>query len=198
MAIAVPAGSSRPDIGSEEALKAAAPGAATKGHPTGPSGTQLPRAFERWGILDKIRERIVQALAGVPVAHLIAKGDVALGFQQLSELLGVTGIEIVGPLPDAAQTITVFSGAVCSAASAPETARSWLGFMASQAVNTVQRVPHGTRPACADQAVTIQPSTGSTSRETPCPGCAAAQAACARHNTASKRSPEASSTNSSR
>ena len=140
VAIAVPAGSPRTDIGSAEALKAAVPGAATKGHPTGPSGTHLPRVFECWGILAKIRERIVQAPAGVAVARLIAKGDVALGFQQLSELLGVPGIEIVGPVPDAAQTVTVFSGAVCSAASAPEAASSWIGFMASQAVDAVDAV----------------------------------------------------------
>ncbi len=120
-------------------LKAAEPGAATKGHPTGPSGTHLPRTFECWGILAKIRECIVQALAGVAVARLIAKGDVALGFQQLSELLGVPGIEIVGSVPDAAQTVTVFSGAVCSAASAPEAASSWIGFMASQAVDAVKQ-----------------------------------------------------------
>ena len=88
VAIAVPAGSPRTDIGSAEALKAAVPGAATKGHPAGPSGTHLPRVFECWGILAKIRERIVQALAGVAVARLIAKGNVALSVIRRAPQLG--------------------------------------------------------------------------------------------------------------
>ena len=146
VAIAVPAGSPRTDIGSEEALKAPVPGAATMGHPTGPSGTHLPRTFERWGILDKFRERIVQAPAGMAVARLIDKGDMALRFQQLSEVVGVPGIEIISPVYDEVQTITVFSGAVCRAASAPEAARSWLGFMASLAVDAVKQ-RHGMAPS---------------------------------------------------
>jgi len=58
----------------------------------------------------QIAARIVQAKPGVPVGSLVAKGEVALGFQQLSEMLGVQGITIVGGLPKAVEIITTFSG----------------------------------------------------------------------------------------
>src|SRR3989344_4836275 len=51
------------------------------------SGVALAKLFERWGIADQIAPRMVQAPPGVPVGSLVAKGEVALGFQQLSELL---------------------------------------------------------------------------------------------------------------
>lgn len=96
VAVAVPTGHPLPDISSEEALKAAILAAPTLGYSTGPSGVQLAKQFETWGIAERIAPRIVQAPPGVPVGALVAKGEVALGFQQLSEMLGVTGIAIVG------------------------------------------------------------------------------------------------------
>ena len=149
VAVAVRAGADLPDITTETALQAAVMSALTVGHSTGPSSTHLLRMFERWGVLDEIRGRIVQAPPGVPVALLVAQGDVALGFQQLSELLGAPGIEIVGPLPESVQTVTVFSGAVCSSTQMPDAARSWLHFMASPAADAVKR-RHGMSPARPD------------------------------------------------
>ena len=66
---------------------------------TGPSGV-APRLFERWGIAQRNCARIVQAPPGVPVGTLVARGEVELGFQQLSELLHVPGITLAGPLPE--------------------------------------------------------------------------------------------------
>jgi molybdate transport system substrate-binding protein len=146
VAVAVRAGHPHPDITSEDRLKAAVVRARTIGHSTGPSGTQLLRLFAQWGVLDEIRTRIVQAPPGVPVARLIAQGDVELGFQQLSELLGAPGIEIVGLLPDPVQVMTVFSGAIGRSASSPDVARAWLDFMASAAADDVKR-RHGMAPA---------------------------------------------------
>jgi molybdate transport system substrate-binding protein len=146
VAVAVRAGHPHPDISNEDRLKAAVVRARTIGHSTGPSGTQLLRLFAQWGVLDEIRTRIVQAPPGVPVARLIAQGDVELGFQQLSELLGAPGIEIVGLLPDPVQVMTVFSGAIGRSASSPDVARAWLDFMASAAADDVKR-RHGMAPA---------------------------------------------------
>ena len=80
VAIAVREGAPRPEVSSEEALKRAVLAARTLGHSTGPSGTALLKLFERWGILDAVRGRVVQAPPGVPVGRLVADGQVELGF----------------------------------------------------------------------------------------------------------------------
>ena len=109
VAIAVHAGDALPDIASEEAVKRAVLAAKSVSYSTGPSGMALAKLFERWGIAEEIKSRMVQAPPGVPVGTLVASGEVALGFQQLSELLHVDGITIVGPLPDPIQITTIFS-----------------------------------------------------------------------------------------
>jgi molybdate transport system substrate-binding protein len=99
VAVAVPADQPVPDISTEAALKAAVLAATSLGVSTGPSGVQLAKLFEAWGIAEQIKDRIVQAKPGVPVGALLAQGQVALGFQQLSEMQGVAGITVLGPLP---------------------------------------------------------------------------------------------------
>jgi molybdate transport system substrate-binding protein len=131
VAVAVRAGSSRPEIGSEEALRRAVVSAATLSYSTGPSGTYLEKTFDRWGILASIRDRIVVPPPGVPVGTLVADGRAALGFQQLSELAALPGIEVVGPLPPVVQILTVFSGGVTARCDRPEAARAVLDFMTS-------------------------------------------------------------------
>ena len=106
---------------------------------TGPSGVALARLFERWGIAEQISGRIVTAPPGVPVGSLVARGEVELGFQQLSELIHVTGIRIVGPLPDAIQIITTFSGAVCASSSQPDAVRAALADMAAPQADEAKR-----------------------------------------------------------
>jgi molybdate transport system substrate-binding protein len=109
VAVAVRAGEPLPDLGSEDAVKQAVLAARSVSFSTGPSGVALAALFERWGIADEIKPRLVQAPPGVPVGTLVARGEVALGFQQLSELLNVPGITIVGPLPPEVQITTIFS-----------------------------------------------------------------------------------------
>ena len=106
------------------------------------------RLFERWGIVDTVAPRIVQASPGLPVGTLVARGEVELGFQQLSELLHVQGIDVVGLLPPEIQAATVFSAAVCIASSCPAATRALLSFLASpETVATKRR--HGMEPALA-------------------------------------------------
>lgn len=146
VAVAVPAGAPVPDISTEAALKAAILAAPTLGYSTGPSGVQLAKQFEIWGIADEIAPRIVQAKPGVPVGSLVAKGEVALGFQQLSEMLGVQGITIVGGLPKAVEIITTFSGSVAATCQQPEAMRALLAFWQSGACDALKR-QHGMDPA---------------------------------------------------
>ncbi|GAB2454331.1 molybdate ABC transporter substrate-binding protein [Comamonas humi] len=130
-AVAVPAGAAQPDIASEAALRAAVLAAPSIGYSTGPSGVALQQRFERWGIADELKPRTVQARPGVPVGSLVASGEVALGFQQLSELIHVPGIAIVGALPAAIAIDTVFSAGVVAGSPHADAARRLLAFMAS-------------------------------------------------------------------
>ena len=146
VAVAVRAGAPRPDLGTEGAVRAAVLAARTIGYSTGPSGVQLARLFERWGIADEIRPRIVTPPPGIAVGSLIARGEVELGFQQLSEMLGVDGIDIVGPLPDEIQIITTFSAGIASTCTQPDAARALLAHLASPACDATMRA-QGMEPA---------------------------------------------------
>lgn len=131
VSVAVRAGAPKPDISSEEAVKRAVLAAKTLSYSTGPSGVYLEKLFDRWGILESIQGRIVVPRPGIPVGSLIAKGEVELGFQQLSELMSLPGVDVVGPLPDSIQTITVFSGGLLSSSDDPEGGRALLQFLGS-------------------------------------------------------------------
>lgn len=146
VAVAVPAGAPHPDIGSEDALKQAVLAAPTLGYSTGPSGVQLARLFERWGIARTIAPRIVTAPPGVPVGALVARGEVALGFQQLSELMNLQGIDVLGMLPEAVRIVTTFSAGVAAASTQPDAARALLSFLASPETAAAKR-RHGMQPA---------------------------------------------------
>jgi len=139
VAVAVPAGSPAIDISSEDAVRQAVLAAPTLAYSTGPSGVALARLFERWGITEQIKNRLVTAPPGVPVGSLVAKGEVALGFQQLSELIHVPGITILGPLPDAIQITTTFSAALTSVCTRPAEVQAFLDFMASREVAALKQ-----------------------------------------------------------
>jgi molybdate transport system substrate-binding protein len=146
VAVAVPAGHPVPDISTEATLKAAVLAAPTLGYSTGPSGVQLAKQFEAWGIAEQIKDRLVQAKPGVPVGSLVALGEVALGFQQLSEMLGVQSITIVGGLPPAVEIITTFSGSVVTTSSQADAVRTMLAFWATAVCNET-KVRHGMQAA---------------------------------------------------
>ena len=146
VAVAVRAGTPQPDIASEDAVRQAVLAAPTLSYSTGPSGVALAQLFERWGIAQQIKGRIVTAPPGVPVGSLVAKGEVALGFQQLSELIHVDGITIAGPLPPAIQITTTFSAAMTTGCTRPSEVQALLDFMASpEAAEAKQR--QGMEPA---------------------------------------------------
>lgn len=131
VAVAVRAGMPPPDIASEAAVRQAVLAARTVGYSTGPSGVALAALFTRWGIAQQIQPRTVTAPPGVPVGSLVASGAVALGFQQLSELLHVEGIAIAGPLPPAIQITTTFTAAIATTCQRVDEARTLLAFLAS-------------------------------------------------------------------
>jgi molybdate transport system substrate-binding protein len=130
--IAVRKGASKPDIGSPDALKQTLLAAKSVAHSkTGMSGIYFPTVLARLGITDAMQSKIVMPEPGTPVGDVVAKGEAEIGVQQISELLPVAGIEIVGPLPDALQKITIFSAGVLVAAKEPDAARALVKFVAS-------------------------------------------------------------------
>jgi len=139
VAVAVPATDPVPDLSSEEAVRLAVLAAPTISYSTGPSGVYLEQLFTRWGIFETVKPRIVVPPPGVPVGSLVADGRVALGFQQLSELLGIEGLVVAGPLPPAIQTITVFSGAVSAQSRTPAAAAALLAQLGAPATAAVKQ-----------------------------------------------------------
>jgi len=145
VAIAVAAHAPVPDTSDGAAIRRAVLAARRVGYSSGPSGTHLMRLFQRWDIADRMAAKSAQAPPGVPVAQLIAQGEVDLGFQQLSELMDMPGIRIAGTLPDEIQSITMFTGALCSRAARRGEAERFLAFAASPDASDVKR-RHGMEP----------------------------------------------------
>jgi molybdate transport system substrate-binding protein len=139
--VAVRAGAPHPDLSSAEGVKAAVLAARRVGYSTGPSGQYLARLFASWDTDGRLEGRVTVAPVGVPVGSLVARGDIDLGFQQMSEL-GGDGIDVVGLLPSDIQMMTTFSGGVAAASTQPDAARALLAFMASPAVTALKR-EHG-------------------------------------------------------
>ncbi len=146
VALAVRTGAPVPDISTEDAVKRAVMAASSISYSTGPSGVYLLKLFERWGILDSIKPRIVQAPPGVPVGSLVATGGVALGFQQLSELINMSRVTVVGPLPPAIQTITTFSAGVSATSLQAGLGAALIAFMAAPEADAAKR-KQGMEPA---------------------------------------------------
>ncbi|WP_414472664.1 substrate-binding domain-containing protein [Microvirga sp. M2] len=146
IAMAIRSGAERPAIDSEEAVKQALTAARRICYSTGPSGDHLLRLLDRWGLAETVSRRLLQAPPGVPVGAMVARGEAELGLQQLSELLPIQGIEILGPLPSEVQATTVFTAGIARTSARPETARALIGFLnADQAQEAKRR--YGMEPA---------------------------------------------------
>jgi molybdate transport system substrate-binding protein len=130
MAIAVRVGAERPDIGDEAAVKRAVLAAKTVCYSTGPSGDHLLQLCAKWGLAAD-DARLVKAPPGIPVGSLVAQGDADLGFQQLSELIHVQGITVLGPLPPEIQNVTVFAAGVASTSKQSEQTAALIAYLTS-------------------------------------------------------------------
>jgi molybdate transport system substrate-binding protein len=136
--MAVRRGARKPDISSVDALKQALLHAKSVAVSGSASGVYLStELFQRMGIADQMKGKIKVSEEAVGLD--VARGEAELGFQQISELLPVDGIEYVGELPAGAQRETVFSAGIVSGAHAPEAARALVKFLASPAAAPVIR-----------------------------------------------------------
>lgn len=145
--IAVRAGAPKPDITSGEAVKRAVLAAKSVVYSTGPSGIYLAGLFERMGIAAQVKAKLKQ-VQGEPAGGVVARGDAEIGFQQMSELLPVPGIDIVGPLPPDIQQITAFAAGPHVAAAQADAAKALVRFLTAPAAAPVIR-KKGMEPAPA-------------------------------------------------
>jgi molybdate transport system substrate-binding protein len=144
--LAVKAGAPKPDISTVEALKRTLLAAKSIGYSDSASGVYLSNElFPKMGIWDQIKSKS-RKIEADPVGGFVANGEVEIGFQQISELRAVKGIDIVGELPPGAQVVTVFAAAIPITSKQPEAAKALIRWLASpKAVDAIKK--SGLEPA---------------------------------------------------
>ncbi|HEX2826688.1 MAG TPA: substrate-binding domain-containing protein [Burkholderiales bacterium] len=138
VAVAVKAGAPRPDLSSAESLKRAVLGAKSIVYSRGPSGVYLDGLFRRMGISGELEHKLTR-VQGEPSGEVVARGFAEIGFQQMSELLPVAGIDVVGPLPAEIQEITTFAATVLAKAREPQAAREVIDYLGTEDAKAVIR-----------------------------------------------------------
>jgi molybdate transport system substrate-binding protein len=138
--MSVRSGAPKPDIGTVEALKRTLLEAKSIAYSASASGTYLANdLFPRLGIWEQIKHK-ARRIESERVGTIVARGEAEIGFQQVSELLPIAGIDYVGPLPEGAQKVTVFSAGLATGAREPEAARELIRFFTSpQAAPTISK-----------------------------------------------------------
>ena len=135
--VAVKAGAPKPDIGSADAIKRALLAAKSVAYSDSASGVYIStEMFDKLGIAAEMKDK-ARKIPATPVAEIVARGEAEIGFQQISELKPIAGIDIVGPLPDDLQKVTVFSAGIATVSREPEAGKALIKFLASPAAKDV-------------------------------------------------------------
>jgi molybdate transport system substrate-binding protein len=129
--VAVKGGAQRPDIGNAEAFKQSMLAAKSIAYSrTGASGVYVAKLMQRLGIAEQLKDK-TKLVDGVPVAELVAKGEVEIGMQQINVILPVAGVDYIGPLPPALQGHVPFAVGLLAVSKEPEAAQAMIRFMTS-------------------------------------------------------------------
>jgi molybdate transport system substrate-binding protein len=129
--MAVRAGAPRPDISSLAGLKQALVNARSVALSSSVSGDYFSKElFPRLGIAEQMAPK-TRRIVGERVGAVVARGEAEIGFQQMSELLPIAGIDVVGPLPSEVQRVTVFAAGIASSSKHSDLARAYIRFLAS-------------------------------------------------------------------
>jgi molybdate transport system substrate-binding protein len=129
--IAVKSGAPKPDISSADAVKRALLAAKSVAYSDSSSGVYVStEMFQKLGIADAMKEK-ARKIPATPVAEIVARGEAEIGFQQISEMLPVPGVDIVGQLPDELQKITVYSAGIASVSKEPDAGKALIKYLAS-------------------------------------------------------------------
>jgi molybdate transport system substrate-binding protein len=144
-AVAVPKGAPAPRGLDAQWLYAFVSNARAVAVSTGPSGVAVRNLLAHWNSADAVLVPIVEAPPGMPVAALLARGDADIGFQQLSELQGADGIDIVGTVPASLLPLTTFATGVPRAAIRADQARAFISSLLDPSSHPILR-RHGMEP----------------------------------------------------
>jgi molybdate transport system substrate-binding protein len=144
--IAVRAGAPLPDVRSSAALKQALLASKTVGYTSGPSGVYMAGLMEKMGIATEMRPKHRGVPSGGTIGTIVANGGAEIGFQQVSELVHIPGIDYIGPLPPDIQCVTVFSCGLQAGASQPDAAKALMAFLTTPAAKNVM-TKHGLETA---------------------------------------------------
>ena len=144
--VAIKAGAPKPDIGSADAVRQALLAARSVAYSDSASGVYVStEMFGKLGIAEQMKGK-AKMIPATPVGEIVAKGEAEVGFQQISELKPVAGIDIVGPLPAELQKITVFSAGIATSSKEPEAGRALIKFLSSSPVARDEMVKSGLDP----------------------------------------------------
>ena len=127
--LAVRAGAAKPDIGSAEKLKSALLAARAVSYSAGASGMQFVKVLEKLGIADAVAAKKVAPKPGELVGAVVARGEADIGVQQISELLPVSGIEIIGRLPSELETPIIYAATAFPDSAQGAAAKSFVDFL---------------------------------------------------------------------
>jgi molybdate transport system substrate-binding protein len=128
--VAVRAGAVAPRVNTIEDLRRTLLAASSIAYSASVSGRYLvTELWPRLGILQALMQK-ARCIGDERIGAVVARGDAEIGFEQMSELLPIPGIDHVTPLPDVAQRVTLFSGALAAASRQPERAQALLRLLA--------------------------------------------------------------------
>jgi molybdate transport system substrate-binding protein len=129
--MAVKADAKKPDISSVAKFRQALLDATSIAYSDSASGVYIStEMFKKIGIADRVAVK-ARMIPGTPVGEIVAKGEAEIGFQQISELLPVRGITIVGPIPESVQLVTTFSAGLATTSRRHATARQLVAYLTS-------------------------------------------------------------------
>jgi molybdate transport system substrate-binding protein len=133
IALAVRAGAPKPDISTVEAFKRTLLAAKSIAYSDSASGVYLSTTlFQRIGVYDQVKDK-ARKIPAEPVGRVVARGEAEIGFQPISELRTVEGIDIVGPIPDELQIVNVFAAGLAANAKEPDAGKALIAFLVSPA-----------------------------------------------------------------
>jgi molybdate transport system substrate-binding protein len=140
--VAIKAGAPKPDLSSADALKRTLLAAKTVGYTSGPSGVYMGNLIEQMGIGPQVTAKKRSVPSGGTIGTIVASGDCEIGFQQISEIVHIKGVDYAGPLPAEVQRVTVFSSGVQTGATGADAATALQTFLTTPPAAAVMR-KHG-------------------------------------------------------